>query len=57
MAIWGNAVQEHYTKKFRKNFELRKEIFAGITTKEQAQKYVDDIRAKLRSKFTFPAEK
>ena len=57
MAVWGNAVQEHYIRKFRKNFELRKQIFAGITTKEQAQKYVDDIRAKLRSKFSFPAEK
>ena len=57
MAVWGNAVQEHYVKKFRKNFELRKQIFAGITTKEAAQKYVDDVRAKLRSKFSFPAEK
>ena len=57
MAVWGNAVQEHYIRKFRKNFELRKKIFAEITTKEAAQKYVDDVRAKLRSKFSFPAEK
>ena len=57
MAIWGNAVQEHYTRKFRKNFELRKKIFEKITTREEAQKYVDDIRAKVRSKFSFPAEK
>ena len=51
MGVWGNAVQEHYVNKFRRNFELRKEKFAAIKTKEDAEKYVEEIRRKIRGAF------
>ena len=54
MGVWGNAVQEHYVNKFRRNFELRKEKFAAIKTKEDAEKYVEEIRRKIRGAFSFP---
>ena len=54
MGIWGNAVQEHYVNKFRRNFELRKEKFAAIKTKDDAEKYVAEVRQKIRSAFSFP---
>ena len=54
MGVWGNAVQEHYVDKFRRNFELRKEKFAAIKTKEDAEKYVEEIRRKIRGAFSFP---
>ena len=54
MGVWGNAVQEHYVNKFRRNFELRKEKFAAIKTKEDAEKYVTDVRQKIRSAYSFP---
>ena len=57
MNIWGNAVQEHYVSKYRKNFELRREKIANLKTKEDAEKYVADICSKIRGAFTFPAEK
>ena len=57
MGIWGNAVQEHYVNKFRRNFELREEKFAAIKTKEDAEKYVSQVKQKIRSAFSFPAEK
>ena len=57
MGIWGNAVQEHYVNKFRRNFQLRKEKFSAIKTKEDAEKYVAHVKQKIRSAFAFPAEK
>ena len=40
MNIWGNAVQEHYVSKYRKNFELRREKIANLKTKEDAEKMI-----------------
>ena len=57
MGIWGNAVQEHYVSKFRKNFELRRQKIAALKTKEDAEKYVAEVCGKIRGAYTFPAEK
>ena len=54
MGIWGNAVQEHYVNKYRKNFELRCEKIAALKTKEDAEKYVAEVRSKIRGAYTFP---
>ena len=57
MSVWGNAVPEYYISKFRKNFARRKERIAAITTKEEAEAYVAEVRKKIRAGFTLPSEK
>ena len=57
MSIWGNAVPEYYISKFRKNFVRRQERIAAITTREEAEAYVAEVRKKIRAGFTLPSEK
>ncbi|MBR4664549.1 MAG: acetylxylan esterase, partial [Lentisphaeria bacterium] len=58
MAItFGNAVQEFYLEKVRHTQAVRKARLASLKTREDAEKFVAETRAKVRSCFQFPAEK
>lgn len=51
---YGNCVNEFFVSLARENFRKRREIIAGINSKEDAQKYVDSVRAKWQKIFSFP---
>ena len=56
MAItFGQAVQDYYLEKVRRNQAERKERLATLKTREDAEKLVNEIRAKVvaRSAQTF----
>lgn len=58
MAItFGQAVQDYYLEKVRRNQAERKERLATLKTREDAEKLVNEIRAKVRACFQFPTEK
>ncbi len=58
MAItFGNAVQDFYLEKVRHTQAVRKARLASLKTKEDAEKFVAETRAKVRACFEFPAEK
>lgn len=57
MITFGNSVQEFYLRSVRKNYYDRKAKLAALKTKEDALKYVEDIRKKVKTIFQFPAEK
>jgi len=58
MAItFGQAVQDYYLEKVRRNQAERKERLAALKTREDAEKLVKETRAKVRACFQFPAEK
>lgn len=57
MISFGTAVQEFYLREVRKNHLERKERFAAIKTREDALRYIADIRTKVRSIFDLPTEK
>ena len=54
---FGNSVQDFYLEQFRRNQAERKARLAALKTREDAEKFVADIRKKVRSCFHFPAEK
>lgn len=57
MAItFGNAVQEFYLEKVRRNQAERKARLAALKTRADAEKLVAETRAKVRACFLFPAE-
>ena len=53
--LFGNNVNEYYVALARKNFIRRQERLEKITTKEQAQEYVKDVKSKIEKIFAFPA--
>ena len=58
MAItFGNAVQEFSLEKVRHTQAVRKARLASLKTREDAEKFVAETRAKVRACFPFPAEK
>ncbi|MBQ6598949.1 MAG: acetylxylan esterase [Lentisphaeria bacterium] len=58
MAItFGNAVQEFYLEKVRHTQAVRKARLASLKTREDAEKFVAETRARVRTCFPFPAEK
>ena len=46
MSIWGNAVSEYYISKFRQNFARRKARIEAITTKEDAEAKLKELKSK-----------
>lgn len=54
---FGNAVQDFYLEKFRRNQAERKARLDALKTRQDAENFVADIRKKVRSCFHFPAEK
>ena len=57
MITFGNAMQNFYLEQVRRNQAQRKARLAALKTREDAEKFVAEIRAKVRSCFRFPAEK
>ena len=57
MAIFGNVVQEYYVKKFRENLAIRQKRLRSLDSKEAAQEYVNEVKARIRSAYAFPKEK
>ena len=57
MSNFGDVLQEYFVDKYRKNNKLRAEKLRNITTREQAEKYVAQLRQKVKRTFKFPAEK
>ncbi|MBO7146493.1 MAG: acetylxylan esterase [Lentisphaeria bacterium] len=55
--IFGNAVQEYYLDLVRKNYWDRKARLEAIRTREDAEKYVAEVREKVLSLFPLPQEK
>lgn len=51
---YGNNVNEYYVRMAKKNFADRAERTVQITTKEQAQQYVADLKNKMAEIFAFP---
>ena len=56
-APFAGALQEYYTDIFRERSRRRQSVLDKITTARQAQDYVDHIRADIKSRFRFPAER
>ena len=54
---YGTSVQDFYLEQVRKNQQIRKARLASLKTKEDAEKLVAEIRAKVRVCFQFPVEK
>ena len=54
---FAGALQEYYTGIFRERSRRRQNVLDKITTAEEAQNYVNNIRSAIRSKFRFPAVK
>ena len=58
MAItFGQAVQDYYLEKVRRNQAERKKRLEELKTREDAEKLVKETRAKVRACFQFPTEK
>ncbi len=55
--LFGNAVNEYYLDLIRKNYIGRKTRLAAIRTREDAERYVAEVKAKIAKCFTLPAEK
>jgi cephalosporin-C deacetylase-like acetyl esterase len=55
--LYGNAVQNYYVDEVRKIYAARKARLAKIKTKKDAEKYVQDVRAKILKAFDLPSEK
>ena len=55
--LFGTAVQDYYLDLVRKNFTARKARLEALRTKEDAERYVAGVRAKIAKLFPFPAEK
>ena len=55
--LYGNAVQNYYVDEVRKIYAERKARLAKIKTKKDAEKYVQDVRAKILKAFDLPSEK
>lgn len=54
LPFYSNNLNEYYVTLARKNFARRKECLDKITTKEQAETYVREVRSKIEKIFTFP---
>ena len=55
--LFGTAVQDYYLDLVRKNFKDRKARLDALRTREDAERYVADVRAKIARLFPLPAEK
>ena len=53
--LFGTAVQDYYLDLVRKNFTARKARLEALRTKEDAERYVAGVRAKIAKLFPFPA--
>ena len=53
-SLFGNNVNEYYVALARKNFEERRKKLDAITTKEQAENYVKEVKSKIEKIFAFP---
>ena len=57
MRNFGDVVQEYYVAKFRKNAELRSKRLRSLDCREAALEYVEEVKNRIRSSYSFPAEK
>ena len=57
MAIFGDIIQEHFVREFRRNSKLRAQKLNCITTRDQAEQYIAELKEKVRKTFQFPAVK
>lgn len=55
--FFGNNVNEYHVLLARKNFAQRQAKLCAVTTKEEAQKYVDEVRKKIEKIFALPEER
>ena len=55
--LYGTAVQDYYLDLVRKNFAARKARLETVRTREDAERYIADVRSKIAALFPFPAEK
>lgn len=55
--LFGNNVNEYYVQLARKNFAGRKAKLHAVTTKEEAQKYVEEVKKKIEKIFALPEER
>ena len=54
MAIFGDIIQEHFVREFRRNSKLRAQKLNCITTRDQAEQYIAELKEKVRKTFQFP---
>ena len=57
LPLFGTAVHEYYLDLIRKNFTARKKRIEALQTREDAERYINDIRKKIASLFPLPTEK
>ncbi len=55
--LFGTAVQDYYLDLVRENFAARKARLDALHTREDAERYVAEVRTKIAALFPFPAEK
>ncbi|MCQ2397369.1 MAG: acetylxylan esterase [Lentisphaeria bacterium] len=53
---YGNVVNEYYVARFRELAAERQRRLQAITTREEAERYIHDVRAKIRALFNLDAE-
>jgi len=56
MSFYGNQVQDYYQRIFRQIRAERKKIFENIRTREDALRYVEAARKRLRSIYKLPQD-
>ena len=57
MANFGDVVQEYYVQKFRRNAEIRQKRLRSLDSKAAAEAYVNEVKNRIRSSYSFPTEK
>ncbi len=55
--MYANSVHEHYLEQVRGNARERKARLMALKTREDAEKYVAEVRRKVRGMFPLPTEK
>ncbi|MBO5791960.1 MAG: prolyl oligopeptidase family serine peptidase [Lentisphaeria bacterium] len=56
-SIYGSMIQEHAVNRMRALNEARTKRIDALSNREEAVKYVEDIRAKVQSCFPMPADR
>ena len=56
-SIYGSMIQEHAVNRMRALNEARTKRIDALSNREEAVKYVEDIRAKVQSCFPMPSDR